>query len=123
MTDEPGKTTTVDTATTASSPPKEANGVPVWDGRLMLRKPVVANGESVTEIKFREPTGGDIERIGNPVTMGVYEQNPKVHFETAIMTQMMAHLAGVPPSTIRSLHPRDWQNGAWLLANFFIPDL
>jgi hypothetical protein len=39
------------------------------------------------------------------------------------MTLMMAHLAGVPPSTIRGLHPKDWNNGAWMLANFFMPDL
>jgi Phage tail assembly chaperone proteins, E, or 41 or 14 len=98
----------------------QANG---WDGTLKLRKEVVANGEKVTEIKFREPTGGDIEKIGNPITMAMYENNPKIHFEGQTMTAMMAHLAGVPPSTIRALHPRDWNNGAWILAHFFMPDL
>jgi hypothetical protein len=88
-----------------------------------LRKPVTANGETVMEITFREPTGGDIERIGNPITVGLYENQPKMHFEAQTMTLMMAHLAGVPPSTIRSLHPKDWENGAWKLANFFMPDL
>jgi len=103
--------------------PKTNGATLAWDGTLVLRKAVVANGETVMQLKFREPTGGDIERIGNPVTMGVFEQQPKVHFESAIMTQMMAHLAGVPPSTIRSMHPRDWTTGAWMLVNFFIPDL
>jgi len=94
-----------------------------WDGVLHLRKSVIANGEPVMEIKFREPSGGDIERIGNPVTFTFSENQPRVHMESGTMTQMMAHLAGVPPSTIRQLHPRDWENGAWMLAGFFTPDL
>jgi hypothetical protein len=108
-----------------SKPPKTngATAAPAWDGKLKLRKPVIANGESVLEIVFREPSGGDIERIGNPLTVGMYENNPKIHFESQTMTLMMAHLAGVPPSTIRGLHPKDWNNGAWMLANFFMPDL
>lgn len=94
-----------------------------WDGLLHLRKEVIANGEPVMEIKFREPTAGDIERIGNPVTISLYENNPKLHFEAQTMTMMMSVLAGVPPSTIRSMHPKDWNNAAIKLANFFTPDL
>lgn len=102
---------------------QQANGVAVFDGKLKLRKKVVANGEEVMEIVFREPTAADIERIGNPVLVGMYENVPKIHFDSAIMTQMMSRLAAVPPSTIRGMHPKDWNNGAWLLANFFMPDL
>jgi hypothetical protein len=101
----------------------QVNGVPAWDGKLTLRKRVMANGEDTNELTFREPTAGDIERVGNPVLVGMYENTPKIHFDSQIMTQMMARLASVPPSTIRSMHPKDWNNGAWLLANFFMPDL
>jgi Phage tail assembly chaperone proteins, E, or 41 or 14 len=94
-----------------------------WDGKLVLRKEVIANGDTVKEIVFREPTAGDIERVGNPITVGIYENNPKIHFDTQAMTAMMAHLASVPPSTIRQMHPKDWNNAAWKLANFFMPDL
>jgi len=104
-------------------PEIKVNGVPAWDGKLLLRKSVKANGEDTLEIVFREPTAGDIERVGNPVLVGMYENTPKIHFDAQIMTQMMARLAMVPPSTIRSMHPKDWNNGAWLLANFFMPDL
>ena len=103
--------------------PKTVNGVQAWDGKLMLRKQIIANGEPVMEITFREPTAGDIERVGNPVTVALYENNPKMHFESQTMTMMMAHLANVPPSTIRQMHPRDWNNAAWKLASFFTPDL
>jgi hypothetical protein len=98
-------------------------GPQAWNGKLTLRKQVIANGETVSELIFREPTAGDIERIGNPITVALYENNPKMHFEAQTMTMMMAHLATVPPSTIRSMHPKDWNNGAWKLANFFMPDL
>ena len=100
-----------------------AASVVAWDGRLPLRKKVIANGEEVDTLTFREPTGGDIEKFGNPVTITLYENNPKMHFDGQVMTLIMAHLAVVPPSTIRSLHPKDWNNGAWKLANFFMPDL
>jgi hypothetical protein len=98
-------------------------GPQAWNGKLTLRKQVIAHGETVSELIFREPTAGDIERIGNPITVALYENNPKMHFEAQTMTMMMAHLATVPPSTIRSMHPKDWNNGAWKLANFFMPDL
>jgi len=93
-----------------------------WIGILPLRKNVIANGESVAELKFREPTGGDIERVGCPIVLSVFEQQPKPIFDGPIMTLMMAHLATVPPSTIRQMDPRDWQNGAMMLFHFFVPD-
>src|SRR5262245_15344261 len=101
----------------------KGNGAaPVWNGTLPLRKKVIANGEDVDELMFREPTGGDIERIGCPIILSVFESQPKPIPDGAIMTQMMAHLAGVPPSTIRQLHPVDWQNGMMMLFHFFVPD-
>jgi|SRR5262249_54996355 len=93
-----------------------------WIGKLPLRKKVIAHGEEVDELKFREPTGGDIERIGCPIVLSVFETQPKPVYDGALMTQMMAHLASVPPSTIRQLDPRDWQNGAMMLFHFFVPD-
>ena len=90
---------------------------------LRLRKPVIAHGDEVSELKFREPTGADIERCGSPINMDFLGgEVPKMSFEPKAMTAMMATLAQVPPSTIRQLHPRDWTNGAWQLALFFMPD-
>ena len=106
-----------------SAKPKTNGAAPdKWIGKLPLRKPVVANGENVEELTFREPTGGDIERIGCPIVLSVFETQPKPVFDGAVMTSMMAHLAAVPPSTIRQMDPRDWQNGAMMLFHFFVPD-
>jgi len=106
----------------AAQPPKGNGAVQPWIGKLPLRKKVIANGEEVDELNFREPTGGDIERIGCPIVLSVFESQPKPVYDGALMTAMMAHLATVPPSTIRQLDPRDWQNGAMMLFHFFVPD-
>jgi len=111
----------------ATEPPKTNGAAGVspekWIGVLPLRKPVVAwEDKQCVELKFREPTGGDIERIGCPIILSVFEAQPKPVFDGPIMTMMMAHLAGVAPSTIRQLDPRDWQNGAMMLFHFFVPD-
>ncbi len=102
---------------------KKANGKasPIVVG---LRKAVIANGDETMELKFREPTAADIERIGNPVNIDLFSSEvPKVTFDTKAMTMMMAMLAEVPPSTIRQMHPRDWNTAAWSLAAFFMPEL
>ena len=106
----------------AQEAPKTNGAAPKWNGKLPLRKKVIANGEDVDELNFREPTGGDIERIGCPIILSIFEMQPKPIPDGAIMTMMMAHLAGVPPSTIRQLHPVDWQNGMMMLFHFFVPD-
>ena len=91
---------------------------------ITLRKPVTANGEEVNELTFREPTAGDIEMVGNPVVLDFFQgDTPKATFDTKSMTQMMSRLATVPPSTIRQMHPRDWNTAAWSLASFFMPEM
>jgi tail assembly chaperone E/41/14-like protein len=112
-----------DETASARPDPAKVNGAEV-DNRLVLklRKRVIANGEEVGEIKFREPTGGDIERIGNPVVID-WNEGARVDYKAREMTAMMALLANVPPSTIRQLHPTDWNTGALKLSNFFMPDL
>jgi hypothetical protein len=89
---------------------------------LDLRKPVIANGDETSRLTFREPTGNDIEQVGNPVNMDFTHDPPKVSFDSRMMTNMMARLATVPPSTIRQMHTRDWNTAAWNLAGFFMPD-
>jgi hypothetical protein len=72
---------------------------------------------------FREPTGGDIDRIGVPVNVNFGETPPKMTFDPPVMTMMMATLAGVSPSVIRKLHTRDWTTIAYGLGSFFIPEM
>jgi hypothetical protein len=93
---------------------------------ITLRKSIIANGDEVNELKFREPTAGDIERVGsNPVNIEQIGESGKlkVTFDSKAMSHMMSILAAVPPSTIRQMHPKDWNTAAWELASFFMPDL
>lgn len=91
---------------------------------VKLRKSVIANGEEVNELSFREPTGADIEEVGNPVILKgmLMGEDPNVTFDAKSMTQMLARLAVVPPSTIRQMHPRDWTTAAYLMVRFFMPE-
>jgi hypothetical protein len=116
MADEPKADATAET--------KQANGAATADIVITLRKPVMAHGDEIKELRFREPTAGDIEKCGNPVSLDFNSgDTPKMSFDTKAMSAMMSTLAAVPPSTIRQMNPRDWNNAAWNLASFFMPDL
>lgn len=101
------------------------NGAPSSDLVIPLRKAVIAHGDEVKELKFREPTAADIEVCGTPVMIDfLASDTPKMTFETKAMFAMMSRLAAVPPSTIRSMHPKDWNGAAMALAyRFFIPEI
>jgi hypothetical protein len=110
----------------AETDPKKVNGAEVsTDLVIPLRKKVIAHGEEIGELKFREPTAGDIEICGTPVMIDFLTgEQPKMTFETKAMFAMMSRLAGVPPSTIKALHPKDWGYAALALAHrFFIPEM
>lgn len=92
--------------------------------KIFLRKAIPANGEDVMELTFREPTGGDIDQVGNPVLLDLFSgETVKISFDARIMTNMMSRLAAVPPSSIRKMHPKDWNTAAYSLVNFFTPEL
>jgi hypothetical protein len=101
----------------------EMNGKPASVVKIALNKPVIANGEEVMELSFREPTGGDIAMCGNPVTVDFREDPPKINTDSKAMTAMLSQLAVVPPSTIKSLSAKDWEAAALVVTGFFLPDL
>jgi Phage tail assembly chaperone proteins, E, or 41 or 14 len=77
-----------------------------------------SRGEAITEMSFREPTGGDINRYGNPVRMNstgdwVIEER-KMHY-------VMAALSGHLPPILDQMDPRDWNFCAYELMRFFLP--
>jgi len=105
-------------------PEQKANGIDTaFLLNLKLRKQVRnGDGEMVDELKFREPTGGDIERIGYPVNIDWGQIPPLTTINSPVMGAMMSHLAAIPPSSIKSMHPKDWASAAWRLAGFFTPE-
>lgn len=98
---------------------------PKEDGmiRITLRTPILINGEPSNQLVLREPTGRDIELNGLPVMLDFSKDPTGVVFDEKKMVAMIAGLGGIPPSSIRSMHPKDWATVAWQLASFFVPDL
>jgi Phage tail assembly chaperone proteins, E, or 41 or 14 len=92
-----------------------------WPVKVQLRhKPLrVPGGELLRELTFREPTGGDINRYGNPCHVDQYGE---VQIVERKMTTMIAVLSGVLQPFIEGMDPRDWNSCAYRLRGFFLPD-
>jgi hypothetical protein len=93
----------------------------VWPMRVRLKyKPISISGrhEVVHEVTFREPTGRDINRNGNPTRMG-----PDMMFiiDEPKMMRMMASLSGIMTPDLEKMDARDWNTCAWKLYRFFLP--
>jgi hypothetical protein len=73
----------------------------------------------IKELTFREPTGGDINRCGNPCLV---DSVGDVIIIERKMTQMMAQLSGVLEPFINAMDTRDWNSCAYRLRGFFIPN-
>jgi len=87
--------------------------------RLLHKAVRGPNNDMVNELSFREPTGGDINRVGNPCMV---DQNGDVLILDRKMTTMMANLSGVLQPFLEAMDPRDWNSCAYRLRGFFIPD-
>jgi hypothetical protein len=99
--------------------PKPDAKIPAYT--LELSQPIEAHGEQIKVLVFREPTGRDLLTVGNPVIFDPISDPPKVIHDERRMNAMMSALAGVPPSSIMAMVPRDWITAAWGLTPFFVP--
>jgi hypothetical protein len=107
----------------AAMTPEERERADAMDDPLAhpLTKPIEAHGEMISILHWREPTGGDIEKAGNPISIELEPNSGRyrVSFDEKKMTAMMVHLAGVPPHTIRALRAGDWTAIATKIFRFF----
>ena len=87
--------------------------------KLLHRKVRNMNGEMISELSFREPTGGDINRLGNPCHV---DQNGDVIIVDRKMMTMMSQLTGIHQPFLEIMDPRDYNSCAYRLRGFFIPD-
>src|SRR5215831_10671017 len=84
-----------DLAETPAAEPARPRLAVTRDGpaTVRLRKPIVGNsGEMLSELTFREPTGGDILRHGNPVRI---DSAGEIQIDEKKMQAMMGQLSGV----------------------------
>src|SRR5262245_48472572 len=94
---------------------------PEWPIKVrLLHRPIRdMKGEEIKELIFREPTGGDINRYGNPVRIN---QDGDVVIDERKMTLIMAALTGILSPLLERMDPRDWNSCAYRLRGFFLPD-
>jgi len=100
-------------------PPKPVDQFPITV-RLLYRPIRGNNQEELTSLTFREPTGGDINRCGNPCRVN---SDGDVVIDEKKMTLIMANLSGVLSPLLDRMDPRDWNSCAYRLRGFFLPDL
>jgi hypothetical protein len=87
----------------------------------LIHKPIRDNQNLlIKELKFREPTGGDINRCGNPCRINL---DGDVIIDERKMTLIMANLSGVLSPLLDAMDPRDWNSCAYRLRNFFLPEV
>jgi hypothetical protein len=117
---------TVEAEVVGVVPPPEVDDEPAqpvddWPLKVkLLNKPIRNNkGDLLHELTFREPTGGDINRHGNPVHVN---QDGDVIINEKKMTAMMAVLSGILQPFIEGMDPRDWNSCAYRLRGFFLPN-
>jgi hypothetical protein len=115
-----GKVPIIDESPIDAAPPPTP--VEVWPVRVkLLHKPVKnMRGESVDELVFREPTGGDINRYGNPCRIN---SDGEVMIDEPKMARVMAALCGILLPNLEAMDPRDWNSCAYRLRNFFLPEV
>jgi Phage tail assembly chaperone proteins, E, or 41 or 14 len=103
-----------------TAPPPER--IETWPITVkLLHKPIRGmKNEVLKELSFREPTGGDINRYGNPCRID-FEGN--VIIDEQKMHRVMAALSGLLPPLLEGMDPRDWNSCAFRLRNFFLPEL
>jgi Phage tail assembly chaperone proteins, E, or 41 or 14 len=88
-----------------------------------LTTPIQAHGETVKQMKFRRPTGGDIMAMGAGYPISINWQSGEITVNPPVMGEMMSLLAAVPPSSIKSMDAEDWATCAYALMRFFPPDV
>lgn len=103
----------------AAPPPPRVEEWPIHV--KLLHKPVRnMRGEEVHELSFREPTGGDINRYGNPCRIS---GEGDVQIDEVKMMRVMAALSGILIPNLERMDPRDWNSCAYRLRNFFLPEV
>ena len=120
VTDEPVNDAKVVAEPDASPPPEVVPYKETWPVKVKLLHGKVSNnqGHDIDELSFRAPTGGDINRYGNPVRM---DSNLEPQIDEKKMTMMMAVLAGVNFPNLERMDARDWNSCAFRLRIFFTP--
>lgn len=79
--------------------------------KLKLSRPIEAHGETHDAIVIREPTVKDLRRCGYPVT-------GKAEIVPDAAAKLISVCAGIPPSSVDSMSPKDFTEAIGVLGGF-----
>lgn len=85
--------------------------------RIHLGAPIKVHGEEVAELVLREPNTGDAIAVGKMPY--VLDEGGRVKPLPDVAAMYLSRMAAVPPSSIEQLHLADFNNAAWIVADFF----
>lgn len=86
-----------------------------------LDKAIIAYGEEIKVIRMRAPDGDDLLAVGSPVIFYPHVDPPRVEHDLPKVIMMVARLAKIPSSSLRSLDTQDIMGLAWTISPFFTP--
>ncbi len=87
-----------------------------------LQRPIQYLGVQISEIAVREPTAGDLFRVGNPVKYDARDNS--IEFDETKAFLMLSRLSGIAiEGSLERMTTNDAVSCFWGLARFFIPGL
>jgi len=89
---------------------------------IKLSKPIQAQGETLDELKIREPVGADIRACGMPMAFIALADNPnqqRIEMNTAAIAQYISRLCDIPPSSVDQLALSDFARLMEIVSGFF----
>jgi hypothetical protein len=87
---------------------------------MKLSEPIEAHGETLAELEFRRPVGGDVAACGYPFSFTIGEDGGTTITPLApAITALISRLGDIPLSAARSLQATDWSNAMMVILGFF----
>ncbi len=83
---------------------------------ISLTKQIEAHGQPVKQIILREPTAGDINKVGLPFDM---TSDGKIITNARCVSEYIARLGNIPPSSVEMLAVVDWVTCMGEVMGFF----
>jgi len=85
------------------------------DNTVILKKPIMAHGDEVKTLTFREPNGEDIIACGYPLQMGTDTYIPIA----GVIAKYIGRLSGIPASSVKALSAVDFNVCMGAILPFF----
>ncbi|ELA6496115.1 phage tail assembly protein [Salmonella enterica] len=84
---------------------------------IALTTPIQAHGETVSTLELQDPSFEQIQKLGVPVSL---DSNGNFTINAQVAFKYVPELAGVPPSSLKTLGAYDLNNLCWGVWRFFM---